>query len=199
MLVGVLAGLEAAAGYGVVMQVVGALNVLNRPIQTYFLPRAAAAAADGGAPALGRVLRDVWLVAGPPHVAFIALIVCFPGTVLSLLYGERYAPYAGALEVFALVCALTLLYQVLALKAHALRRQRFLLFGQVASAALVFGLSPLLLPSLGLTGAGMVWLVVGVARVASAWLPTSAAVNGSSTWGGPAAQLRRRILFGRTG
>src|SRR5687768_1801397 len=60
MLLGVLAGLEAAAGYGVVIQVVGALNVLNRPIQTYFLPRAAAAWADGGAPALGRVLRDVW-------------------------------------------------------------------------------------------------------------------------------------------
>jgi O-antigen/teichoic acid export membrane protein len=169
--VGALAGLGAAAGYGVVAQVFGALNVLIKPIHSYFVPRGAEAWVRGGEPALGRVLREVWLVVAPPYVLFVALTLVAPTALLGTLYGERYTPYAGALQVFAVANLMDLLFHVFEVKAHALGRQRLLLLGQASGAVAVFALSAWLVPSLGLAGAGLVWIAAGGVRVLSVWLP----------------------------
>jgi O-antigen/teichoic acid export membrane protein len=194
-LVAAVAGLAAAGGYGVVQQVVGVLNLLARPMNTHFTPRAADAWARDGAPGLRRVMRSALLVAGPPYAIALSLFLAEPQLVLTTLYGEAYAEYATALQIFAVVKLLYLGYHLLELPIHALRLQRHLLIAAAAGAAVVFGLGAILLPHFDLIGAGLVWLVVAGVRVTILWLPVrsfigwrwrprspvAAAVNASST------------------
>jgi O-antigen/teichoic acid export membrane protein len=101
-------------------------------------------------------------------------LILVPGTVLHLMYGEKYATDADALRVFALAALLKFARHVVEVALLALRRQQLLLGAQLGGALALYGFGLVLLPGFGLLGAAVATaasstvqlgvLVVGLAR-----------------------------------
>lgn len=150
-----VAGIGAAAGLGAVLQLVGPLNLFLRPMQNYFLPRAAAAWARGGEGALRRALWDVVRLSGPPYLLYVGALIVAPSTVLALVYGPEYSQYGDALLFAALAALLRFPAHLLDVEVSARRQPRYLPWARAGSAVTLYTVGFYLVSTLGLTGAGI--------------------------------------------
>jgi O-antigen/teichoic acid export membrane protein len=158
-----IAGLASTAGYGAVRQVIGPLQLLLRPLESYFLGRATRALARDGARGLNRVLWDAIYFTGPPCVVYLLVLLVAPSVVLATVYGGRYAEYADALRIYALAELLWLPALVLKLEMDARRMQRYLLAFELCSAGLIYSLGLYLIAQDGLYGAAVASAIVSAA------------------------------------
>ncbi|MEU3746788.1 MULTISPECIES: lipopolysaccharide biosynthesis protein [Streptomyces] len=102
-----------------------------------------------------RMLRHTGLLLG----AGIVVVVAFAPQILSL-FGPEYAEHGSTLLRLLALSALPNILVSLAIDVwRARRRLRWAVGVQFAMCVLVLGLTKLLLPTLGITGAGVAWLV----------------------------------------
>jgi hypothetical protein len=163
-LVANLAGLEAAAGMGAILQLLGAVNLLTRPMHNYFLPRAARAYAQEGTSGLGRVLVQMTRLTAPPFILFLLVLVAAPALSLELMFGARFTQYAQVLQIFGLAWLLRFPQHLLDVTFQAVRRPRYSLYGQLCVAAIVYTAGVWLISSLGLGGAALATLLASAAQ-----------------------------------
>jgi O-antigen/teichoic acid export membrane protein len=157
-----LAGLAATAGLGVVKQVVGPLHLLTRPLENFYLPRAARALDQEGTAALTAVLWRATRFSVPLFVVYIMVVAIGGEWIIRLVYGDKYVEHADALRVFALSDLLWLPVIVLRLELAARRLQRYLLLVEAWSALVVYGLGLVLIIWVGLMGAAIANIVVNL-------------------------------------
>ena len=161
-LLAALTGLASTAGLGIVKQAVGPLHLLTRPLENFFLPRAARALDQHGTAALTQVLWRATRFSVPLFVVYILILVVAGDWVIRLVYGERYVEHADALRVFALSDLLWLPVIVFRLELAARRLQRYLLLVEAWSALVVYGLGLVLIIWIGLMGAAIANIVVNL-------------------------------------
>lgn len=155
-----LSGLTSTAGYGVVNQVLGPLNLMSRPIESFYLPRAARALHQQGAAAMQEVLWSAARFCAPIFLVYVAALLVGGGWIIGLVFGEAYVEHADALRVFALSELLWFPITVLRLELAARRLQRYLLWVEVWSVVVIYGVGLLLINSSGLLGAALAHLIV---------------------------------------
>lgn len=148
------AGLVAAAGIGVIWQLLGPVHLVLRPLDAYYLPRAASALDDAGPGAMRRVLFRGTALTAPFFLLYLAALAVVPAFALERVYGPAFAQHANALRLFALVEALYLPTQLLIIVMQVQRRQRLLFAGELVAVAILYPAATLLVPSFGLLGAG---------------------------------------------
>ncbi|MBF8282023.1 MAG: rane protein of unknown function [Anaerolineales bacterium] len=120
-------------------------------------------------PALARLMHPG--ESGPPHatiaqtlrLSFIRLfglavglalsITVLAGPLVGVIYGPRFAPSAGALQILVWCLIPYTLTAVISLRLVTLGAERLVLMGTAASLAISFGLYGLLIPRFGLMGA----------------------------------------------
>ncbi|MFB6838252.1 lipopolysaccharide biosynthesis protein [Streptomyces sp. NPDC056361] len=101
------------------------------------------------------VLRHAVLLLG----SAVVLVVALAPQILSL-FGAEYAEHATTLlRLFALAALPNVVVGIAIDAARARRRLRWAVGLQIAECALVLGLTKLLLPVVGITGAGIAWVV----------------------------------------
>lgn len=159
------AGLAAAAGIGVIWQLLGPVHLVLRPLENYYLPRSAYALSHGGSAAMRRVLLRGTLLTAPPFLAYLAALATVPDLVLGRVYGADFSRHADALRLFALVETLYLPTQLLLLVLQVRRQQHLMFLAELLAAGVIYPAAALLVPSLGLLGAGIAMLLSALSRV----------------------------------
>lgn len=157
-----LVGLTATAGLGVIKQIVGPLHLLTRPLENFYLPRAARALDQEGTAALTDVLWRATRFSVLPFLIYILVVVLGAELIVESIYGEKYMEHVAALRVFALSDLLWLPVIVLRLELAARRLQWYLLVVEGWSALVVYGLGLVLILWIGLMGAAIANAVVNL-------------------------------------
>lgn len=164
VVLGALAPAAAVGLYGVARGLTRVLDLVRQASSHGYLPSAASAVAEGDEPRLAR------LHVATRHLAFAlvwpVLSVCLlaPGPLLVLLFGEDYAPAAGALRLLALASFLPSFFDFLDLLLVADRRPGDVLRASIAGAAVLVLLLFLLAGRLGGEGAALALLGAGLVR-----------------------------------
>ncbi|MDQ3810036.1 MAG: hypothetical protein M3336_07090 [Chloroflexota bacterium] len=171
-------GLTPTAGLGVIRQLLGPINLVLRPIESQYLPRAARALADQGEAGQRRVLWRAAAVSGPPYLIYLLALAFAPGPILELIYGERYLLFADVVRVFAAAELLGLPLAVLSVAASTRGLQRLLFVANVWNAVVIlaigvavvgsFGLAGVAISSAAATGGRLAIVGLGLARVPAA-------------------------------
>jgi O-antigen/teichoic acid export membrane protein len=155
-------GLSSTAGYGIVKQMIGPLHLLTRPLENFYLPRAARALDQKGTGALAVVLWQATCFTVPFFIVYVAIVVIGDEWIIDFLYGERYVEHVDAVRLWALTELLWLPWIILRLELAARRFQRHLLLVEVWTAAVVYGLGVLMIGWMGLMGAAITNVVVAI-------------------------------------
>ncbi len=164
-IVAALVDLRSTAGLGVIRQILGPVQLLTRPFESYYLPRATRALSVEGPAGLNRVMWRAAATTAPLHVLYAGILLLAPTLVLGLLYGDRYLDEATALRLFALASALYIPVHVLKLEINARRLQRHLLTMEIWTVALVYGIGLYLIGRFGLVGAALTQLAASVSQL----------------------------------
>jgi O-antigen/teichoic acid export membrane protein len=154
------AGLAATAGFGVIRQVIGPLHLLLRPLESYFLGRAAQALDRDGSRGLNRVLWDAACFTGPLCTVYLLAVLVAPSFVFEVVYGGKYVEYSEVLRIFALAELLWFPVLVLKLEINARRMQRYLLVFEVGTVAIIYSVGLYWIAQWGLYGAAIASAVV---------------------------------------
>lgn len=158
-------GLTPTAGLGVIRQLLGPVNLLVRPIDSQYLPRAARALAREGESGLWRVMLRAALLSAPPYVGYLLALALVPGPLLGLIYGERYAGFADLVRVFAVAELLGLPLAVLSVAAGARRLQRLLFLANIWNGVVLLGAGLSLVGQFGLLGVAVSSAVASAGRI----------------------------------
>ncbi len=146
-------GLASAAGFGAAKQLLGPVNLLTRPMNNYYLPRATRRLAESGTSGLNRVLLKAALLFTLPYALYLAVAMLIPGLLLRLVYGEPYAPYADVLRVYAIAQLVYYPVFLLEIEVKARLMQRYLLLAEILTALIVYVVGIPLVARFGLMGA----------------------------------------------
>jgi O-antigen/teichoic acid export membrane protein len=157
-----LSGLTSTAGFGIVKQVLGPLHLMTRPLDNFFLPRATRALNQDGTSAMQQVLWQATRLIAPIFLVYGAVLLFGAELIIGLVYGEDYVEHAAALRLYAVAVVIWLPVCVLRLEIAARKLQRFLLWGEVWSVVVVYGVGLFLISSYGLLGAAIAHLIVNV-------------------------------------
>jgi O-antigen/teichoic acid export membrane protein len=161
-LIATFSDLRNTAGLGIIRQVIGPVHLLTRPLESYFLPAATRALHQGGTPAMTRVLWRATRICGPIFVVYLGTLLFGGQWIVELVFGAEYAEHAGALLIFVLVELIWFPVTVLRLELSARKLQRYILWAEVWSVLVVYGVGLILINSLGLVGAGLAHLIVNI-------------------------------------
>jgi O-antigen/teichoic acid export membrane protein len=100
----------AAGAFRALQNLVAPIHVLLRTLETYLTPRAARRYQVGGWGGLRALLSRVYWLSLVPAIALLAGVSLFRAPLLRLLYGDKYAGYAGMLPLLAVAYALWFVY-----------------------------------------------------------------------------------------
>jgi len=114
----------AAGAYRALQNLVAPIHMLLRATDTFLTPRGARLFQKNGWGAVSRSMRLIYAIAGIPVLGLLALAVLFPESLLRLLYGETYLPYAGGMALMAVFYALWFSYWPLQTALKAVRQSR---------------------------------------------------------------------------
>jgi O-antigen/teichoic acid export membrane protein len=155
-------GLASTAGLGIVKQVLGPLHLMTRPLENFFLPRATRALHQEGPAAMQQVLWRAARVSAPIFLVYGAVLIFGGEWIVRMVYGESYLEHVQALRVYALGVLLWFPVTVLRLELAARKLQRYLLWVEIWSVLVVYGVGLVLIDSLGLMGAAIAHLIVNI-------------------------------------
>ena len=131
---------EAAGAYRALQNLVAPIHMLLRALDTYLTPRAARAYHENGLPALRRLLRLAYLVAGAPILGLLALAVLLPGPILNLLYHDTFPAYQQGIYWMALFYLLWFAYWPLQMIFKAARLSRPIFIANLTAILVMFTL-----------------------------------------------------------
>jgi O-antigen/teichoic acid export membrane protein len=151
-LLAILDNVASAAVLGVFSQLLGPVNLLVRPLQSYYQPLAVRSLAERGRAGLNSVLAKATLVIGPAYAAYMLVVALAPGLFLRLVYGGTYVAYQDTLRLFALVNLVFIPGQLLGVELAARRMQRVLFWGEMSSVLVVYTVGLALIARLGVLG-----------------------------------------------
>jgi O-antigen/teichoic acid export membrane protein len=115
-----------------------------------------------GAVAMQRVLWSAARFSAPVFVVYVLVVLLGGPWIVGLVFGESYLEHVDALRVFAIGELVWFPVTVLRLELAARKLQRYLLWAEIWSVVVVYGLGILLINSLGLVGAAIAHLIVNL-------------------------------------
>lgn len=154
-----LAGLAATAGYGVIRQVMGPIQLLARPLENYYLPRATRAVAEAGTPGITRVLWRAVGVTAPPYLLYLLAVAAAPAFLLERTFGPAYGEYAPSVRLFVLAALLYFPLLILRIEVNARRLQRYVFVGEAWVALVVYSFGLYLIAQYSIDGAAITTLL----------------------------------------
>ncbi len=151
-LLGLMVGLNAVGGFAAAFALIAAANPLLMGLTNVLEPRAAEAAASGGARAVSVVVQRATIGLIAVTAAFVAVIVLFAGDLLVLIYGSDYATFAAVTAVLAI----SLLTSIVGVGAdhglRALERPQACLVASCCGLTTTVTFTLLLVPAVGFIG-----------------------------------------------
>ena len=128
-----LVSFAATGAYRALQNVVAPIHSLLRAMDTYFTPRLADRRRIAGAAGVVHMIRQMFLVTGPPVALVLVVAVAFAGPILRLLYGDRYVEYALGMRLMAIFYALWYSLWPIQSALKALERTRSIFVGSLAA------------------------------------------------------------------
>jgi len=128
----------AAGAYRALQNLVAPIHLLLRAIDTFLTPRAARLYEQGGVSAVGRLLRLIYVVSGPPILGVLVVAILFRAPLLHLLYGETYLAFSQGMVLMALFYALLYTHSPLQSGFKAMRRSKPIFMANIAAALAMF-------------------------------------------------------------
>jgi O-antigen/teichoic acid export membrane protein len=188
VILSVVVGLKATAGYGVIVQTFGPLRLLLRPFDNYYLAVASRALTREGTKSVKEILSRALVLFAPPYFLYVAAIGVFGPTLLPLVFGEPYRHSADAIRVFAFAAALELPCALLGVEINARRLLHVSLIEVAVAAVLTYTVGIFLAMRWELIGVGVsqslalmfqiCLFAVFVARARASALATSVSESG---------------------
>jgi O-antigen/teichoic acid export membrane protein len=171
-IIGLLLGAEQLGIYRGVTHLTNVLNPLAQTFSNYFSPRGSRAYDAGGVAGLSRwVRRASWLL--PLALLPICIVlIAFPGKVLALAYGDKFAG-----TTLALILALATIQQLIFFAKHpfvigllALRSTKAIFGAHVIAIALLLTLGATLIYLFGMVGIAVAGVVINSVLLGVIWL-----------------------------
>ena len=128
-----LVSFAATGAYRALQNVVAPIHSLLRAMDTYFTPRLADRRRIAGANGVVHMVRQMFLVTGPPVAFVLVVAVAFAEPILRLLYGETYVEYASGMRLMAVFYALWYSFWPIQSALKALERTRPIFVGSVVA------------------------------------------------------------------
>ncbi|HKY84454.1 MAG TPA: lipopolysaccharide biosynthesis protein [Anaerolineales bacterium] len=128
-----LVSFAATGAYRALQNVVAPIHSLLRAMDTYFTPRLADRRHIAGAAGVVHMVRQMFLVTGPPVALVLVVAVAFAEPILRLLYGETYIAYASGMRLMAIFYALWYSFWPIQSALKALEKTRPIFFAGIAA------------------------------------------------------------------
>ncbi len=128
-----LVSFAATGAYRALQNVVAPIHSLLRAMDTYFTPRLADRRQIAGAAGVVHMVRQMFLVTGPPVALVLAGAVAFAEPILRLLYGDTYVAYAPGMRLMAVFYALWYSFWPIQSALKALEKTRPIFFAGMAA------------------------------------------------------------------
>jgi len=128
-----LVSFAATGAYRALQNVVAPIHSLLRAMDTYFTPRLADRRRIAGTVGVVYMVRQMFLVTGPPVAFVLVVAVVFAEPILRLLYGETYVEYASGMRLMAVFYALLYSFWPIQSALKALERTRAIFFGSLGA------------------------------------------------------------------
>lgn len=171
-IIGVMLGAEQVGLYRAATHLVNVMNPLRQAAYSYLPSRGSLAYQAGGGSGLSRWVRKTLWILLAFLVPFFIVLVGFPGWVLSIAYGERYA-----VPELALILALSAIVQCITFSKFpfdigllALRATKSIFYVHLIPVILLFTVGIALIHFLGILGAPLSSIVISSVLLFSTWL-----------------------------
>lgn len=142
----------AAGAYRALQNLVAPIHLLLRAIDTYLTPRAARSYDQSGLPAVGRLLRLIYMVTSLPILGILTAAVLFREQLLRFLYGDTYLPYSSGMVLMVIFYALLYAYGPLQSGFKAMRRSQPIFAANLAAMLCMFTLGVIAIQTWGVYG-----------------------------------------------
>ena len=147
-----LINFAAAGAYRALQNLVAPIHTLMRAIDTYMTPRAARAYREKGKPALNRMLRMTYLVAGIPTLGLLVFGFVFRVELLRLFYGDLYLEYTPGVILMVIFYALLFVQWPFQIMLKAARWSQPIFYASIAASLVMFTAGILLIQGWGVYG-----------------------------------------------
>lgn len=171
-IVGLLLGPEQVGFYRAVTHLSNVMNLVRQAAISYLPPRGSIAFHTGGLTGLGQWVKSTWWMLLAALLPFCIVLAGFPGWVLTLAYGERYA--SGDL---ALILALSTIAQCVLFSKYpldigmlALKESKAVFYVQFIPVILLATTGITLVWFLGILGVALSSLVMSTALLIATWV-----------------------------
>jgi O-antigen/teichoic acid export membrane protein len=128
-----LISFAATGAYRALQNVLAPIHSLLRAMDTYFTPRLADRRRIAGGAGVVHMVRQMFLVTGPPVALVLVLGVAFAEPLLHLFYGDTYVEYAPGMRLMALFYALWYSFWPIQSALKALEKTRPIFVGSVVA------------------------------------------------------------------
>jgi O-antigen/teichoic acid export membrane protein len=171
-IVGLLLGAEQVGLYRAAIHLANVMNVVRQATISYLPSRGSLAYHRGGATGLAQWVKKTWWMLVAALLPFCIVLVGFPGWVLSIAYGERYAS-----ADLALILALSTIAQCVLFSKFpfdigmlALRDTKAIFYVHLIPVILLFTSGVAFVYFLGILGVPLSGMVINSALLVATWL-----------------------------